>query len=102
MTSADHAANIRLGHGLVRQGTAGTKQPALAVFDDAGGIVPPPPASRRRSTRPRHWDHRLISSMAERSSTRRKWPRMKSPRTTKLYDRTKERLIQEEVERIRL
>jgi hypothetical protein len=30
------------------------------------------------------------------------WPHTKAPRTTKLYDRTQERLTQDEVERIRL
>ena len=39
---------------------------------------------------------------AARSSTPSQWPAHESPRTTKLYDRTQERLTQDEVERIRL
>jgi hypothetical protein len=37
-----------------------------------------------------------------RSSTPQEMAAHESPRTTKLYDRTKERLTQDEVERIRL
>ena len=40
-----------------------------------------------------------IWQTAARSSTPRRWPRT---RATKLYDRTRERLTREEVERIRL
>ena len=45
---------------------------------------------------------RPISAMEARSSTRKRWLPHESPRTTKLYGRTKERLTQDEVERIRL
>jgi hypothetical protein len=43
-----------------------------------------------------------VPSRAARLSTRRKWQLMRVRASTKLYDRTKERLTQDEVERIRL
>ena len=43
---------------------------------------------------------RPISTMAARWRTRRLWPHMKVPRTTKLYDRTGDEITLDEVERI--
>jgi hypothetical protein len=60
-------------------------------------------ASMRRSAATRFVQTGLqpISPMAARSNTRRKLATRESPRTTKLYDRTRERLTQAGVERIR-
>jgi hypothetical protein len=49
---------------------------------------------------PRHRDHRLPNGGALEHA--QEMAAHESPRTTKLYDRTKERLTQDEVERIRL
>jgi integrase len=62
------------------------------------------PVSMRRSaiTRSERPGSPPISPMAARSSMAQEMAAHESPRTTKLYDRTRERLTQDEVERIRL
>jgi integrase len=77
--------------------------------DPARRLADDPPTRRggrhRRGDRlphvPRHRDHRL-SRQRRGARPRAEMAAHESPRTTKLYDRTKERLTQDEVERIRL
>ena len=63
--------------------------------------MPVPLCLDRQSQLSRDRDHRLSANGGALEHAQEMAAR-ESPRTTKLYDRTKERLTQDEVERIRL
>src|SRR5882672_5886318 len=62
---------------------------------DGSGHAERDSQQRRQNTRP-------VSCLRANSQDQQETAAHESPRTTKLYDRTKERLTQDEVERIRL
>jgi hypothetical protein len=83
----------------------GAEQPSLAVLDDAGGVDVSAQCLSERVMAQHAFRATGITAYLANGGALEHAQEMaahESPRTTKLYDRTKERLTQDEVERIRL
>jgi hypothetical protein len=111
-SACDAARNVRLSAGRPVSHLARPQWHHIVCKSDepAGRLADDPPARRVCGYRgrnllphvPRDRDHRLSLEWRRPREHAQEMAAHESPRTTKLYDRTKERLTQDEVERIGL